>query len=80
MASMLLSDLIAGQMSLWLWCDRCGHHGHIDPRRIMERAGDIAVPQAGHYCRCAHCGSRTVSARPDWPRRGRVARALPEAD
>ncbi len=78
MAQMYLSDLVADGLSLRVWCESCGHHAPAPPAALIDKRGDLPVPEARRFFRCSQCGQRQVSTRPDWPRRGRVARALPE--
>ena len=71
-----LSWLAMQGLNVWVWCEGCNHQASLDPRALMGRLNDCNIPDLAQYLRCSKCQSRQIFARPDWPRMGRVSRAL----
>lgn len=52
-----------GVRSLRVDCLDCHRHASVN---VDSYAGDVPVPSFAKRMRCSQCGSRNVTARPDW--------------
>ena len=70
-----LGEIVEAHVDVFCWCNRCGHNAIISsPRLAAELGPAFPVPEIGGKMRCSGCGSKDVTARPDWPSLGQVAR------
>lgn len=73
-----LGDLSSRGLSVFCWCNRCGHCGEIDGAVLAARLGpDVPVPDVGARLRCSGCGAKDVATRPGWPSPGQVTHHRP---
>lgn len=62
-----LSSLIEINVRLFVYCVDCHHNAVIDTEPVAEYLGaDFPIPQVASRMRCSHCGSRHVTANPNW--------------
>lgn len=69
-----LSWLAARNLDLWVWCEKCSHHGTVAVAPLLKHHGDVSLKAVSRRFKCSKCGHREVFLRPDWPRRGVVSR------
>tara|TARA_E500000178_G_scaffold348123_1_gene402648 strand:+ start:709 stop:993 length:285 start_codon:yes stop_codon:yes gene_type:complete len=69
-----LSWLVARELGLWVWCEKCSHHTVLAAAPLLARFGDTTLQALSRRFKCSQCGQHEVFLRPDWPRRGVVSR------
>jgi hypothetical protein len=70
-----LSDLIQAGISVFCWCNRCGHNAEAEATMLVQQLGPaFPVPEVGTRMRCTSCGSKDVATRPAWPSTGQITR------
>ncbi len=70
-----VGDLLANNVPIFCWCNRCGHSSSISAELIVAEAGPmVPVPDIGQHLRCSGCGSKDIATRPEWPTLGQVTR------
>ncbi len=66
-----LADMIQEGLSIFCWCNRCGHNGTVDPVQLKNVLGSLfPVPELGGRMRCSLCQKRDITTRPAWPNHG----------
>ena len=66
-----LADMIHEGLSIFCWCNRCGHNSTIDPVPLTNVLGSFfPVPELGGRMRCSLCKARDITTRPAWPNHG----------
>ena len=66
-----LADMIHEGLSIFCWCNRCGHNSNIDPVPLVTALGPLfPVPELGGRMRCSLCQARDIATRPAWPSHG----------
>ena len=66
-----LADMIHEGLSIFCWCNRCGHNSNIDPVPLVTTLGPLfPVPELGGRMRCSLCQARDIATRPAWPSHG----------
>lgn len=66
-----LADMIYEGLSIFCWCNRCGHNCAIDPVQLADALGSLfPVPELGGRMRCSLCQARDITTRPAWPHHG----------
>ena len=74
-SAITVGDLVAHQVDVFCWCNRCTHHAVLSVQMLMAQFGSaMPVPEIGARLRCSGCGSKDIATRPDWPSLGLVAR------
>ncbi len=74
-AATKIGDLVDKGLSVFCWCNRCGHSAQVDAVQLAAELGpDFPVPDIGQHMRCSGCASKDVATRPDWPSLGHVTR------
>jgi hypothetical protein len=70
-----IGQLAAGQIDVFCWCNRCGHHAVTASTMLAGQLGPaFPVPEIGARMRCSSCGSKDIATRPNWPSPGQVSR------
>ena len=66
-----LADIIYQKLSIFCWCNHCGHNSTIDPAPIKNILGPLfPVPEIGKRMRCSLCQACNITTRPAWPHHG----------
>ncbi|MEK9850803.1 MAG: hypothetical protein VW665_09885 [Candidatus Puniceispirillum sp.] len=66
-----LADMMRDGLSVFCWCNRCGHNAVLDPAPLANNLGDMfPVPELGAHMRCSRCQTRDITTRPAWPSHG----------
>ncbi len=66
-----LADLADDNLSVFCWCNRCGHNAKLDTAPLIDCLGPLfPVPELGSRMRCSACDSRDIATRPAWPSHG----------
>ena len=66
-----LGDMIHQGLSIFCWCNQCGHNNTIGPVPITKILGPLfPVPEISRRMRCSLCQNRNVTTRPAWPNHG----------
>ena len=70
-----LGELVAGDINVFCWCNRCAHNDIVSSEHLMAKLGPaMPVPEIGARMRCNGCQSKDIATRPAWPSLGTVAR------
>ena len=66
-----LADMLDEGLSIFCWCNRCGHNAVLDPLPLVDALGRLfPVPELGTRMRCSRCQTRDITTRPAWPAYG----------
>lgn len=66
-----LADMIHEGLSVFCWCNSCGHNSTVDPVPLATALGPLfPVPELGGRMRCSLCQARDIATRPAWPSHG----------
>ena len=66
-----LADMIHQELSIFCWCNLCGHNRIVDPLPITNILGLLfPVPEVGSRMQCSLCQSHNITTRPAWPHHG----------
>jgi hypothetical protein len=72
--SVRLSDLIAQDLDVSIWCQDCGRHRLMTAKMLGHLVRpQLAMSQVQRRFRCGACNSRAVHARPHYASLGVVA-------
>ena len=67
-----LNDLLAENLNIFCWCNKCSHNKVIKTEQIIKKLGpNYPVPIVGRHLKCKKCNNtRDITTRPNWPTHG----------